>query len=96
MKGTIFEKSATSLQLWVYAMYLIASTRCGISAQLERELVPPTRRPPDDEEDPHRTDERRRDEPLSGDVFDEYAWRHNAKPARGFQRLLAGAAGVAK
>jgi transposase len=39
MKGTIFEKSTTSLQLWFYAMYLIASTRCGISAsQLGREL----------------------------------------------------------
>src|SRR4051794_18539666 len=39
MKGTIFEKSTTSLHLWFYAMYLIASTRCGISAkQLEREL----------------------------------------------------------
>jgi transposase len=38
-KGTIFEKSTTSLQLWFYAMYLVASTRCGISAkQLEREL----------------------------------------------------------
>ncbi len=37
--GTIFHKSATSLQLWFYAMYLMASTRCGISAkQLEREL----------------------------------------------------------
>ena len=39
MKGTIFEKSTTSLQLWFYAIYLMASTRCGISAkQLEREL----------------------------------------------------------
>ncbi|MBA2241051.1 MAG: IS1595 family transposase [Solirubrobacterales bacterium] len=39
MKGSIFEKSTTSLQLWFYAMYLVASTRCGISAkQLEREL----------------------------------------------------------
>jgi len=39
MKGTIFEKSTTSLQLWFYALYLIASTRCGISArQLGREL----------------------------------------------------------
>ncbi len=39
MKGTIFEKSTTSLQLWFYAMYLMTSTRCGISAkQLEREL----------------------------------------------------------
>jgi transposase-like protein len=37
--GTIFEKSATSLHLWFYAMYLMTSTRCGISAkQLEREL----------------------------------------------------------
>jgi transposase len=39
MKGTIFQKSTTSLHLWFYAMYLMASTRCGISAkQLEREL----------------------------------------------------------
>src|SRR5438309_5578260 len=37
--GTIFQDSATSLKLWFYAMYLMASTRCGISAkQLEREL----------------------------------------------------------
>jgi transposase len=37
--GTIFHKSATSLHLWFYAMYVMASTRCGISAkQLEREL----------------------------------------------------------
>jgi transposase len=37
--GTIFEKSSTSLHLWYYGMYLMASTRCGISAkQLEREL----------------------------------------------------------
>ncbi len=39
MKGTIFEDSATSLKLWFYAIYLMSSTRCGISAkQLEREL----------------------------------------------------------
>src|SRR5262249_22447837 len=37
--NTIFHKSSTSLHLWFYAMYLMASTRCGISAkQLEREL----------------------------------------------------------
>jgi transposase len=37
--GTIFHKSSTSLHLWYYALYLITSTRCGISAkQLEREL----------------------------------------------------------
>jgi transposase len=39
MKGTIFEKSTTSLHLWFYAMYLMTSTRCGISArQLGREI----------------------------------------------------------
>src|SRR6266852_2322213 len=39
MAGTIFEHSSTSLRLWYYAMYLMASTRCGISAkQLEREI----------------------------------------------------------
>src|SRR5918997_1181294 len=39
MAGTIFEKSTTSLHLWFYAICLVASTRCGISAkQLEREL----------------------------------------------------------
>jgi len=39
MAGTIMEKSATPLRLWFYAMFLMASTRCGISAkQLEREL----------------------------------------------------------
>ena len=37
--GTIFHKSSTRLHLWFYAMYLMTSTRCGISAkQLEREL----------------------------------------------------------
>ncbi|MGI8427257.1 MAG: IS1595 family transposase [Actinomycetota bacterium] len=37
--GTIFHKSATSLILWWHAIYLMAQTRCGISAkQLEREL----------------------------------------------------------
>src|SRR5271154_4644774 len=37
--GTIFAKSSTSLHLWFYAMYLMASTRCGISAkQLERSI----------------------------------------------------------
>lgn len=36
--GTIFEKSSTSLRLWFYAMYLMGSTRCGISAkQIQRE-----------------------------------------------------------
>ena len=36
---TIYHKSSTPLRLWFYAIYLMASTRCGISAkQLEREL----------------------------------------------------------
>lgn len=39
MARTIFEHSSTSLRLWYYAMYLMASTRCGISAkQIQREL----------------------------------------------------------
>jgi transposase len=39
LAGTIFEKSSTSLHLWFYAIYVMASTRCGISAkQLEREI----------------------------------------------------------
>ena len=39
MRGTIFENSATSLKLWFYAIYLMSSTRCGISAkQIEREI----------------------------------------------------------
>src|SRR5258705_9523626 len=37
--GTIFDHSPTPLTKWFYAIYLIASTRTGISAkQLEREL----------------------------------------------------------
>src|SRR5260221_427393 len=37
--GTIFHKSTVSLQLWFFAIFLMSSTRCGISAkQLEREI----------------------------------------------------------
>jgi transposase len=37
--GTIWHKSSTSLHLWFYVMYLMTSTRCGISAkQVEREI----------------------------------------------------------
>jgi len=36
---TIFHKSSTPLRLWFHAVYLMAQTRCGISAkQLERTL----------------------------------------------------------
>jgi transposase len=38
LAGTIFEKSTTSLRVWFQAMYLMGSTRCGISAkQIQRE-----------------------------------------------------------
>ena len=38
MAGTILEKSTTPLKLWFYAMYLMSTTRCGISAkQIQRE-----------------------------------------------------------
>jgi transposase-like protein len=37
--GTIFHKSSTSLQLWFWAIYLVSSSKCGISAkQLGREV----------------------------------------------------------
>jgi transposase len=37
--GTIFHKSTTSLQLWFWAIYLVSSSKCGISAkQLGREI----------------------------------------------------------
>lgn len=37
--NTIFHKSTVSLQLWFWAIFLMSSTRCGISAkQLEREI----------------------------------------------------------
>jgi transposase-like protein len=37
--GTIFHGSSTSLHLWFYALHLMTSTRCGLSAkQLEREI----------------------------------------------------------
>src|SRR5215216_2663755 len=81
--GTIFHKSSTSLHLWFYAMYLITSTRCGISAkQLERELGVT-----------YKTAWRmfnlirnqlmtQDDEPLSGEVeADETAW--GGKPRQG-------------
>jgi transposase len=83
MKGTIFQKSTTSLHLWFYAMYLMVSTRCGISAkQMERELGVTYKTA-------HRMMKKIRTElmddsdtePLSGDVeIDETAW--GGKPRR--------------
>ena len=38
LAGTIFEKSSTALRIWFHAMYLMGSTRCGISAkQIQRQ-----------------------------------------------------------
>ncbi|HEX3662887.1 MAG TPA: IS1595 family transposase, partial [Acidobacteriaceae bacterium] len=38
MAGTIFEKSTTRLRTWFYAMFLMGSTRTGVSAkQIQRE-----------------------------------------------------------
>jgi transposase-like protein len=38
LAGTIFEKTSTALRIWFHAMYLMGSTRCGISAkQIQRE-----------------------------------------------------------
>ena len=38
MAGTILEKSTTPLKLWFYAIYVMSTTRCGISAkQIQRE-----------------------------------------------------------
>jgi transposase len=38
LAGTIFEKSTTPLRIWFQAMYLMSSTRCGISAKrIQRE-----------------------------------------------------------
>jgi transposase len=87
MKGTIFEKSTTSLHQWFYAMYLMVSTRCGISAkQLEREIGVSYKTA-------HRmmkliraelmTDDG--DEPLSGDVeLDETAWGGKPRKKQNF------------
>jgi transposase len=39
LAGTIFHKSSTSLHLWFFAVHLMTSTRCRVSAKhLEREL----------------------------------------------------------
>jgi transposase-like protein/predicted RNA-binding Zn-ribbon protein involved in translation (DUF1610 family) len=38
-KGTVFEKTTTSLRLWFYAIYLMTQTRSGVSAkEIERQL----------------------------------------------------------
>jgi len=87
-KGTIFERSSTSLHLWFYAMYLMASTRCGISAkQMERELGVTYKQA-------HKMMKRIRTlmgddgEPLSGDVeIDETSWGGKPRKPHGATRF---------
>ena len=81
--GTIFHRSSTSLRLWFHAMYLMTSTRCGISAkQLERELGRPLQdRLAHVQQDPQRVDGRRRRAAARGKVeVDETSW--GGKPRR--------------
>jgi len=92
MAGTIFEKSTTSLHLWFYAIYLVASTRCGISAkQLERELGVTYKTA-------HRMMKKIRthlmndegDDQLSGDVeLDETAWGGKARRKMNYHEAAA-------
>jgi transposase len=92
MAGTIFEKSTTSLKLWFYAMYLMSSTSCGISAkQLEREIGVTYRTA-------HRMMKKIRteimndgdDEPLKGDVeIDETFWGGKPRKPVGASRQIA-------
>lgn len=78
--GTIFHKTTVSLQLWFYAIYLLSSTRCGISAkQLEREIGVTYKTA-------HRMFKQIRtllsdedDGPLSGEVEVDETW-HGGKP----------------
>src|SRR3712207_6534889 len=77
--GTIFHKSTVSLQLWFFAIYLMSSTRCGISAKhLEREIGVTYKTA-------HRMFKQIRtlmsedDGPLSGDVEVDETW-HGGKP----------------
>lgn len=89
-KGTIFERSSTSLHLWFYAMYLMASTRCGVSAkQMERELGVTYKQA-------HKMMKRIRTlmgddgEPLSGDVeVDETSWGGKPRKPQGALPYIA-------
>ena len=91
MKGTIFAGSPVSLQLWFYVMYVMASTRCGVSAkQIEREIGVTYKTA-------HRMMKKIRtelmndgdDEPLSGDVeIDETSW--GGKPRGGKRQIAVG------
>ena len=90
MKGTIFEGSPISLKLWFYVMYVMASTRCGVSAkQIEREIGVTYKTA-------HRMMKKIRtelmhdmdDEPLAGDVeIDETTWGGKPRKRHGETHL---------
>jgi transposase-like protein len=82
--GTIFAKSSTSLRLWFHAMYLMTSTRCGISAkQLERELgvhYKTAWRMFNKIRNQLMAEDEARTQPLKGDVeIDETSWGGKAR-----------------
>ena len=86
--GTIFAKSSTSLRLWFHAMYLMTSTRCGISAkQLERELgvhYKTAWRMFNKIRNELMSEDEAREQPLKGDVeVDETSW--GGRPRRPFK-----------
>jgi len=92
MKGTIFERSSTSLHLGFYCVFLMTQTRCGISAkQLERELgvsYPTAHRMMKKVRTELMNDEDA--EPLSGDVeIDETAWGGKPRRPHGTSPYLA-------
>jgi transposase len=92
MKGTIFGGSPISLHLWFYVMYVMASSRCGVSAkQIEREIGVTYKTA-------HRmmkqirthlmTDED--EQPLSGDVeVDETSWGGKPRKPHGQHTYLS-------
>lgn len=88
--GTIFHKSTLNLQMWFFAIYLMSSTRCGISAkQLEREIGVTYKTA-------HRMFKQIRtllsdegDGPLSGDVEVDETW-HGGKPRARERRQKTG------
>jgi len=92
MKGTIFEGSPVSLKLWFYVMYVMASTRCGVSAkQIEREIGVTYKTA-------HRMMKKIRTElmtdmddgPLSGDVeIDETSWGGKPRKRQGEHSQIA-------
>ena len=86
MRGTIFEGSSISLKLWFYVMYVMASTRCGMSAkQIEREIgvtYKTAHRMMKQIRTKLMTDADR--EPLAGDVeVDETSWGGRPRKAHG-------------